>query len=696
MLKKSIIFIIFFLLTAKNFAQNMQAGFNSLEAGKYLEASIFFKNILKKHPNNKTAKICYGRAIGLQGQSKKALYVFSELLENNPDDLEVKLNYAEGLLWNKSFLEAEAFYLNLVKTNPNSFNALLGYANTLSNLNMNTKALHYINEALKIKPGNNNALNTKKYIYLGKAYKEQKKEDYTNSEKTLKQGLEIFNNDIDLLKSLANLYLITNETKKAKLVYLNLLSLENYKLTALNGLALVEHIDSHNKKAFAYSKTAINTLKSNSSNLLKQETVTRYIQALIWNKKYKQARLLIDSLATKHPNKNWPITLRATYNTYTSNFKKSIEDYNKVLITDSSSFDGNLGKANALKALGKHDLAYQAANKTLSFYNNQKDALRFIDKLDKKFTPFTEAKTYYSFDNGNNKAYAINTKINLPTSTKFSWLGSYGYRITDNKITNSNAKSNQLQLGAKYQIKNNIYLKSLVGVTGVNTLTNNYAQFTNQTILNIVPFKLSLLDVGFKSEVQDFNADLLNRQIVMNHLFTNFNIATNFNLGWYTQYFYTFQNDKNVRQLFFTSLYYNLLSKPLLKTGLNYQYIGFKNQVPNLYFSPQKFNALEVFINIIKNENSAKNKSWFYELTTAIGLQYINNTTQQNTYRIQGKLGYKFTPRTLFNMYATRSNIASTTAAGFTYNEIGLRFKWYPIKSKIFKLNNNAPNLPTL
>jgi len=202
MLKKSIIFIIFFLLTAKNFAQNMQAGFNSLEAGKYLEASIFFKNILKKHPNNKTAKICYGRAIGLQGQSKKALYIFSELLENNPDDLEIKLNYAEGLLWNKNFLKAEAFYLNIVKTNPNSFNALLGYANTLSNLNMNTKALHYINEALKIKPGNNNALNTKKYIYLGKAYKEQKKEDYTNSEKTLKQGLEIFNNDIDLLKSL--------------------------------------------------------------------------------------------------------------------------------------------------------------------------------------------------------------------------------------------------------------------------------------------------------------------------------------------------------------------------------------------------------------------------------------------------------------------------------------------------------------
>jgi hypothetical protein len=30
----------------------------------------------------------------------------------------------------------------------------------------------------------------------------------------------------------------------------------------------------------------------------------------------------------------------------------------------------------------------------------------------------------------------------------------------------------------------------------------------------------------------------------------------------------------------------------------------------------------------------------------------------------------------LVNVYGTRSNIASTTAAGFTFNEVGLRLKW--------------------
>ena len=43
---------------------------------------------------------------------------------------------------------------------------------------------------------------------------------------------------------------------------------------------------------------------------------------------------------------------------YKSNFKKSVNDYNRILENDSISFDGNLGKANALKALGYYNDAY--------------------------------------------------------------------------------------------------------------------------------------------------------------------------------------------------------------------------------------------------------------------------------------------------------------------------------------------------
>jgi hypothetical protein len=148
-------------------------------------------------------------------------------------------------------------------------------------------------------------------------------------------------------------------------------------------------------------------------------------------------------------------------------------------------------------------------------------------------------------------------------------------------------------------------------------------------------------------------------------------------LGWFTQYYFTKQNDNNVKNLLFTSLYYNIIGKPSLKAGLNYQYITFKNQLPAIYFSPERFNAGEVFVNLIKDESIAKPNTWYYELTAATGYQFIENNDGQSTYRIQATLGYKCSGRSFLNFYGTRSNIASATAAGFTFTEIGIRFKWY-------------------
>ena len=67
--------ILFVLLLTSIFAfsQDMQTGFTYLETGKYAEAESFFETVLKDYPNNKTAKLCYGRAVGLLGESGKAV-----------------------------------------------------------------------------------------------------------------------------------------------------------------------------------------------------------------------------------------------------------------------------------------------------------------------------------------------------------------------------------------------------------------------------------------------------------------------------------------------------------------------------------------------------------------------------------------------------------------------------------------------
>ena len=663
----------------------MNEGFTYLETRKYKQAETFFENILITYPKNKTAKLCYGRALGLNGNGERAAAIFINLLERYPQDFEIKLNYAESLLWNENYNKAKDYYKNLLEENPNSFPALLGYANTLSNLKFFNEALEFIDKALLTSPGNLNALTSKKYINLGYANQYVQNGDYKAALKLLLKNLQLFKKDIETLQNIANVYLISSDFSKAEATYKTIGISPQNKLTSLNSLALVSHLKGKNKKALEISSKAINYISNKTSESLLQQTKERYAQALIWNRKYKKADILIQKLNNEYPNKNWVLSLRASLNIYKSNFEKSINDYNRILKNDTTSFDGNLGKANALKASGYFIEAYKSAENTLKFYKNQKDAVNFIKKLDKSFTPFVVAESSYSFDNGNNKAYSYKATSEFSFSTKFKLLGSYNYRTTSNSLSGLKATSNNVLGGVSYQLLHNIKLKSLIGLASSKTETNTFNQLVADISLLTKPFKLQNLELGYKREIQNFNAALLAENIVQNNYLINYSLNTNFRLGWFTQYYYTTQNDTNTRNLIFTSLYYNILEKPSLKAGVNYQNISFKNQVPTIYFSPSKFNAYEVFFNIIKDENITKENEWFYELTAASGFQYIENSKKQRTYRIQSKLGYKFSERSILTLYGSKSNIASATAAGFTFTEIGLRFKWYVLHKPFFR-----------
>jgi tetratricopeptide (TPR) repeat protein len=686
----SITILFFLLFSLQSSGQEMKEGFTFLETGLYNKAEVFFEEILKEYPANKTARLCYGRSVGLNGDAKKAVVLFKKLREDYPTDFEVKLNYSEALLWNKNYTKAKASYQTLLNENSKSFPAILGYANTLSNLNEFEEALMYADSALVVLPGNKNALISRKYMRLGLANKKIQTKEYEISEALLKENLKTFNKDKETLLNLANLYLISDQLENAKKTYETLGESSKNKLISLNGISLVQHLEGTHKKALNTSKSALESIDKNTNETLKNKTTERYIQALIWNKKYAVATKAISRLLDGNKNpENWMLSLRATLNIYKSDFKKSLEDYRLILKKDSTSFDGNLGQANTLKAFGFFNKAYTSAEKTLQFYENQKDAMNFIKQLDLDFTPFIETKASYSFDNGNNEANAYDINAEIPFSTRFKILTNYNYRTTSNSVTNLEAVTNNFLLGASYQLLNNLTVKGSLGVTSSNSDIKKYNQLLTDISLKIKPFKLQNLELGYKRDLQNFNAALLNEEIIQNNLILNYSVNTNFNLGWYTQYYYTFQSDANTRNLFFTSLYYNILEKPSVKAGFNYQNISFKESV-NTYFSPSKFNAIEVFINIIKEEAATKNKEWFYTLTAATGYQYIEEGDKQSTYRIQAKLGYKFSERSLINFYGTKSNIASTaasatTTASFTFSEFGLRFQWIFLEKPLFR-----------
>ncbi len=431
------------------------------------------------------------------------------------------------------------------------------------------------------------------------------------------------------------------------------------------------------KKALKLAKTAYEKSANSGSDSDIPSSIERYTQALIWNRKYKEANKMLSLIDTNYSDQEWNLALKATYAIYRSDFDQSLNKYKTILEKNKVSFDGNLGKANVLKGLKRYDEAYYAAQKTLEFYPNQKDANFFIEQLNLAFAPSTTIHPFYSIDNADNEAWVFNGQLEVPLSTSLRISSGYTQRTTENQNTADRATADQFSMGLTYRLNPKIELKSNFGLSSVDAQGANFNQFITDLRLDIIPHKLQNLQLGYQRKIQDFNADLLKRNLVLNNFYANYNLATYVNLGWYAQYFHTRQSDDNVQNVLFTSLYYTFNNTPILKGGINYQYLTFSEQRPSIYFSPENYHAIEVFVNLFKSDESLKAKKWFYNITGATGIQLIDNQDGQSTYRIQAQLGYKFRRDLLVNLDAIRSNIAAATAAGFTYNQIGLSLKWY-------------------
>lgn len=679
---KKILSLLLFLchLTPILGQSDLKKGFNFLENGDFEAAETFFENILKTEPTNKTAQICYGRAVGLSGEPKKSTALFARLMETYPNDFEITINYNESFLWDKQYEVAKPLYATMVEKHPKEFSAVLGYANTLSNLKEYKEALFWVEKALELQPENPSAKVSRKFMRLGYANQYVNNQDYGIGESLLKKVFLDFPNDKDALLNLANLYLITKQTDSAKTMYKRYATSPIDSITALNGISLAEHIAENDKEALRIAITAKEKVSDFDNYELNERTHDRYVQGLIWNRKFRMAKKQIDSLERIYANRNWIHALKATLGLYTGDAKTSVQDYSAILANDSTSFDGNLGKANALFAADKIVPAYKAAYRTLTFYENQKDAKAFLEKLDQIHTPSIEEQAGFTSDNGNNLAFFTNTTGDIPLSTKFRTTISYFYRTTENTVTKNKANSHVVLAGLQYKLLPKTTLKTILGLNNSRFMTEAYTQPVLDVQLQLQPLILQNLTLGYQREVQNFNADLIQRELVQNHYGLNYNLGTNFNLGWYTQVMHTQQSDANTRNLLFTSLYYTLNQKPVLKIGVNYQHIAFKDQVPTSYFSPEQYQAVEFFTDI-QGQLSEKTN---YRASVATGYQRVENDPNSLIFRAEGALQHQFSKRLSTNLYGKYSNIASATASGFEFTEIGVKMKWLLAKKPLF------------
>lgn len=665
--------------------EEMSAGFKMLEKGNFSDAYRFFGDYLKKQPNDETAQLCYGRAMGLKGDKKESLEYFEKLVKKYPQNFEMKLNYAESFLWNNELEKAKAYYQILLNEKSNNFVANLGMANTCSNLKEYPDALKYINKAIEIDPKNEGAKVSKKYILMGYGFQLGQQNQYAQAESILKEGLQLFPNDQDLIMTLSNVYFVSKEHSKNEEIINSLPATADNDLLKKVIFSLIFHNQNNDKKSLEYAKAAFFSKEKTKNIELSKKIEERYIQALIWNKKYSQAEANIYFFEKKYPEASEINALKSMLAMYTSNLERAKQIYNEMLAKDEKSFDGNLGLANAHFGLNDLKNADLQAKKAQTFYPYQMDIYYFSKKVESNLSPEVDLKTFYSLDLGDDQSIDTRIKLKLPVSYKTVIEGKFANRNTKNNITLSNATENILDLGVSYQLnpKINLSLGVRYLAIGFDSIKKNHLMANSK--ITFKPNAFHNFEAGFMQELQDYNTSLIKNNLRTDHYILNYNLSTLTPIGFFGQFYYTHLSDANNRKLLYMSLYYNVLKVNTLKLGLNYQHIDFEKSVPLQYFSPYYFNLIEGFGQFMLADKIEKKNQLLCNLNVAVGQQFIENKAAQLAYRFQAEIGAKLNYQWNVLMYGTYNNIASATAAGgFRYQEIGLKVK-YNFGKRIFK-----------
>lgn len=644
----------------------MDEGFEFLESGKFVEAKSFFGTILNEYPENKTANLCYGRAIGLSGDPEKAIEIFSELLDVYQGDQEIRMNLAEAHLWKKDPKQAIPIYQSLLIKSPENFGINLGIANSYSMDRSYKPAHRWILSALRIEPENLQAQVSAKYIRLGYANElASQYQSYDSAVQLIHQNLEIQASDQESLALLANIYIIAKNYPKADSLYR---SLKN-PTSALVGQSTTLHLLGKDKEALVKAEELLSLANEEETS----KANFHYISALLWNKKIQEADQFLDSVRTIS-NQAEVLAKEAEIAMYEADFKKGAERYGEYLKDFPNSFNGNMGKANALHALGMDNKSYEIAYHAKLLFPGQQDVQGFLNKLDEKHSPKVENSYFYgqSSDQSTVQGWTVNGTAN-PTPL-LSLKGNFTSKRYSPPGEGEFTESESIILSGQQQINDRIKINASIGRIKLIIPNETETPVRGDIDLDtdIWVNKNQKVNLGYATQVQDFNAALANQNLKTQHFFIKNSMFWNrHDVGWYTELYQSYFSDSNRRNLLFSSIYKSLPKKKITyKAGLNLLLMKFQESNPSEYYSPLSFTKGEVFGGL----TFANEKSLTIAFDVAAGLQ-VAETVSQGNWRSQASITKSIGRLHLYlkGLYTTISEIQGS---GFSYTEARVGFQY--------------------
>lgn len=644
------------LLSLTTHGQDMQQGFALLDSGQFGEASQFFEEVLLTYPDNKTAKLCYGRAIGLSDNPQLAIQTFKQLDQRYPNDLEVLLNLAESYLWAKDFTSAVEAYRDLKVSFPDHQGISLGLANSLSSNQEHLAAKREIERALNM--GDNPQVNTShKYIML--AYAHSIKNEYPAK-------------SVQVLKALYK----TNRYDKDILIALgyNALTIKDYELSQ-------KCFELLSRDAPVDSQLGLATLYLTTKRPSKSEKILNQVKPTMSSNDTRLGQLevlLYDIYLTKQR--------LSKANSQLGNIKKylSKEQYlekviylklaqdNKEESADSIKLVSGQTTSNALSMrhameFAEYEIAETQYNQYSSRWSNEQ-LLTLMHKYQKlNTTPLTTEFSYLN-DNNGNVANQFSIKIYGKPTNKLIPSLCYMQRWVNNDIMTMPA-SNMEMLGGLGLRWNHRHMSSYHFGTQSSSLAskNNYIYKAFHTY-NVN--KKQYFKGIFEKSVLDYNSSLLATNIIERTYGLEHHIYDGFRLGSFTQVFYKRLTGDNQGIVAFNSIYYSMLSTVTWQIGLNTNYLSF-NDMRLEYFSPESLTSLSLFTKL--TNEYVEDESLKYIINLGIGKQFATTENlPQTIYSIHAQIGYIVSPSFDLACYYKYSNSSNVANNGYSAYQLGL------------------------
>lgn len=500
--------------------------------------------------------------------------------------------------------------------------------------------------------------------FIQKAAVLRKDENYAGAIQQLDSILKYRPADAPILLFKGDLQLQSKLYKNAVETYMLLLPLNYEHTIAQINLSYALFMNHKPAKALHYAKSAWEQNKNNTS------AIVNYFNAQLWNIKTKEAgKFLQQQQQLLSPSQI--VVLKARLFTTSGNYNKGLQYYDSLV---KKYPDKYYTQEYSEVLLGKKEIKQSEeimkAGKGLfsaSEYNV------YVQKLNA--TKLQNAGTEFIYF----KDVAKNVRLENIIWWQQNEARVYRFRLSagTSKITSAQNEKTSAQFA--HVTINERWNKAWTGQSDLHLQliqpsgSNSFTGLTGKQTVQYQPNDRRMFGLSYSADILNFTASLLQKNIRSNSIGYVTHILLTGKTGFYSQGSKGFLTDKNQSQQFFGSFYHLFRTEPILKAGLNFSAVHYKDSSIKNYFSPNRYLSTELFADY---STALPMLSKFYlQLQAAGGLQKIERQKWDPAFRFQSELGFRLKHFESSLKYQT-SNVASATGTGYKFNWFTLRLMW--------------------